>query len=309
MSIAFELYSYQRQLYRGKGKVKMIDIFLLEQLDAFARKGTLQQAAAELHLSQPALTRSMKKLENLLGVSLFERGNSKIALNETGKVAAEYAKRVLDADREMVEQTLAFDRRRRTIVIGSCAPFPIQELLPVLQNHFTGMAITAEITNDARLTEGLRNGLYQLAILHTIPDDKTFVCQRCLDEQLYITVPREHPLAAKKEVLFQDLEGISILTSGNTGFWLDLCREKLKENNLLIQNFPDVMTELVDASTLPVFNSDRMLERGYAVPGRVSIPIADAEARATYYIACPVTERKRYAPIFNAVRSMLIRER
>ena len=111
----------------------MIEIFLLEQLDAFARNGTLQRAAAELRLSQPALTRSMKKLESVLGVALFERSASKIALNETGKAAAEYARRVLDADREMVERTLAFDRRRRTIAVGSCAPLPVRELLPVLQ--------------------------------------------------------------------------------------------------------------------------------------------------------------------------------
>ena len=222
----------------------MIEIFLLEQLDAFARKGSLQQAAAELHLSQPALTRSMKKLESILGVSLFQRSSSKIVLNETGKVAAEYARRVLDADREMVEQTLAFDRRRRTIVVGSCAPFPIQEFLPVLQEHFAGMAITTEITHDTKLTEGLKSGLYQLAILHALPEDETLACQRYLDERLYITLPPEHPLAAKKEVSFRDLDGISILTSGNTGFWLDLCREKLKESSLLIQNSPEVMTEL-----------------------------------------------------------------
>lgn len=286
----------------------MIEIFLLEQLDAFARKGSLQQAAAELHLSQPALTRSMKKLESILGVSLFQRSSSKIALNETGKVAAEYARRVLDADREMVERTLAFDRRRRTIILGSCAPLPIQELLPVLQEHFAGMAITTEIADDTQLTEGLKSGLYQLAILHAFPEDATLACQRYLDERLYVTLPGGHPLATKKEVFFQDLEGIPILTSGNTGFWLDLCRGKLKEANLLIQNSPDAMTELVDASTLPVFNSDRMLERGYGVPGRVSVPIADSEARTTYYIACRSTERKRYAPIFSAARSAALRE-
>ena len=44
----------------------MIEIYLLEQLEAFARCGTLSAAAEELHLSQPALTRSMKKLEQLI---------------------------------------------------------------------------------------------------------------------------------------------------------------------------------------------------------------------------------------------------
>ena len=95
----------------------MIDLFYLEQLDAFARHGTLSKAAEELLITQPALSRNMKRLESLMGVSLFTRENSKIALNETGKVAAEYARRVLDANREMVEMTLAFDRRGRTIAL------------------------------------------------------------------------------------------------------------------------------------------------------------------------------------------------
>ena len=75
----------------------MIDLFLIEQLDAFARNGTLSKAAEELMITQPALSRNMKRLESLMGISLFHRGNSKIFLNETGKVAAEYAARILEA--------------------------------------------------------------------------------------------------------------------------------------------------------------------------------------------------------------------
>ena len=66
----------------------MIEIYLLEQLEAFARCGTLSGAAEELHLSQPTLTRSMKKLEELIGVPLFERQKNKLVLNENGKLTA-----------------------------------------------------------------------------------------------------------------------------------------------------------------------------------------------------------------------------
>ncbi len=54
----------------------MIDISLLNQLSAFAKYGTLSAAAEKLHTSQPALTRSMKKLESDLGVSLFIRSKN-----------------------------------------------------------------------------------------------------------------------------------------------------------------------------------------------------------------------------------------
>mgnify|MGYP002859421912 CR=1 FL=1 len=87
----------------------MIEIYLLEQLAAVAKCGTLLKASEELHLSQPALSRSMKKLEEQLGVSLFERENSKISLNKTGLHAVEYAKRILDLDREMFESVNDFD--------------------------------------------------------------------------------------------------------------------------------------------------------------------------------------------------------
>ena len=51
----------------------MIDTYLLEQLCAVLDCGTLSAASEKLHLTQPSLTRSMQKLEDLLGVKLFDR--------------------------------------------------------------------------------------------------------------------------------------------------------------------------------------------------------------------------------------------
>lgn len=66
----------------------MLDLLELEQLAAFAEYGTLSKAAQELHISQPTLTRTMKRLEEEFGVPLFVRGKNKIELNETGAEAA-----------------------------------------------------------------------------------------------------------------------------------------------------------------------------------------------------------------------------
>ena len=97
----------------------LIESYLLEQFEAVARCGTLLKASEELHISQPSLSRSMKKLEEELGVSLFKRENSKISLNETGKLAADYARREMEANREMVERVWAFDRSQRTVTLTS----------------------------------------------------------------------------------------------------------------------------------------------------------------------------------------------
>ncbi len=56
----------------------MVEIFLLEQFVSLAKNGSLTRAAEELHITQPALSRSMKKIEDAFGVSLFERSKSKL---------------------------------------------------------------------------------------------------------------------------------------------------------------------------------------------------------------------------------------
>lgn len=284
----------------------MIENYLLEQFTAFVRCGTLLKASEELHISQPSLSRSMKKLEEEIGVPLFRRENSKISLNETGKVAAEYAQRALDANQEMIEHVIAFERAQRTVFVGSCAPLPINDIIATLQERLPGKTISAEIADDDRLITGLKNRSYQLAILHHDPDDRTLFCQRFMQERLYISVAEDLPLAKKERVSFDDLKGLRILMDGNVGFWMDVCRKKLSADDLLIQGSFDAFSELVQASRLPLFNSDHFLARGYHPPGRVSLPINDPEANATYYLCCLTSEQKAYRSLFNAVRGNLL---
>ena len=144
----------------------MIETYLLEQFVAFAKCGTLLKASEELHITQPTLSRSMKKLEEVIGVPLFERQKNKLQLNENGKLAAEYARRVLEQDQEIVERVRAFDKANRTISIGSCAPVPLSEIVPILSRLYEGMTISQELRTDAALLQGLRDGEHKLVILH-----------------------------------------------------------------------------------------------------------------------------------------------
>ncbi|MBQ3389901.1 MAG: LysR family transcriptional regulator [Firmicutes bacterium] len=288
----------------------MIETYLLEQFEAVARCGTLLAASEELHVTQPSLSRSMKKLEEELGVSLFHRENSKISLNETGKIAAEYARRALEANQEMIDRVVMFDRSLRTVSIGSCAPLPINELMPTLQERLPGKTLSTELQeSDEKMISMLKSHMYQLAILHECPEDRILYCQRYLEEQLYISVSENHPLAKKASVTFDDLKGIRILMTSGIGFWMDVTLRHLTASDLLIQNTMDALTELIDASNLPFFNSDQMLKNGYETPGRISLPITDPDAHATYWIACLASEQKAYRSVFNAIRGNLIRGR
>ena len=74
----------------------MLELYQLVQLLAIAECGTISKAAEQLHLSQPALSRSMQKLEEELQVTLFDRQKNKITLNKNGRLAVEQARRVVE---------------------------------------------------------------------------------------------------------------------------------------------------------------------------------------------------------------------
>jgi DNA-binding transcriptional LysR family regulator len=285
----------------------MIETYLLEQFVAVADCGTLLKASEALHVSQPSLSRSMRKIEDEFGVPLFHRENSKLTLNETGKVAAEYARRVLDANREMIDRVISFNRAQRTVFVGSCAPLPINEIMPVLQERLPGKTISTELAGDERLIAGLKNRSYQLVILHEDPNDPALFCQRFLSEQLYLSISGEHPLAKRESVTMAELRDLRILVDGNVGFWMDVCLSKLSRSNLLIQTDFDAFSELVESSSLPFFNSDQFIAKGYETPGRVSVPISDPETNVTYRLACLASEQKTYRPVFHALRGSLLR--
>ena len=98
----------------------MAELNQLIQLITIAENGTISKASEILHISQPALTRSMQKLESEWNAALFDRKKNKVTLNKTGEIAVQYAKRVIEAADTMTREVQAYERSLHTISIGSC---------------------------------------------------------------------------------------------------------------------------------------------------------------------------------------------
>ena len=141
----------------GLGVGFMIELEQLRQLVAFAECGTLSRAAEELHISQPSLSRTMQALEEELQAALFTRQKNWIVLNEVGQVAVEQARQVLAAAEELPRRVRLAERSRRSVALGACAPVPIQDLRPLLQELYDDMVVTPELNgSDDALVDGLR---------------------------------------------------------------------------------------------------------------------------------------------------------
>ena len=260
----------------------MFELYQLEQLLAVAEHGTLSNAAEHLHLSQPALSRSMQRLETELQVPLFIRQKNKIELNENGKLAVEYARRIVGLSRDMIGRIQAFDRSQRTNLLGACAPAPLWEIPPILCDLYPDMTISSELRENDVLLQGLRDDVYQLIILPYPVEEPGIACVRYGEEHLYFSLPPAHPLSGSKALYMKDLNGETMLLRDRLGFWREMTIRKMPDTRFLEQE-EVAFDALVKASALPSFASDLVREREGEPLDRINVPILDEEANVTYY--------------------------
>ena len=168
----------------------MIEFNQLKHLVAIAKNKTISKAAEELLISQPGLTKSMQRLEEDLGLSLFNRKKNKIELNDNGLLAVEFAKKLLDGREEMIKELTKHNQNY--LSFASCAPAPLWGIEYTFQTNTNSQFESFLIQDEQTLINGLENGDYSLIVLTHPLDNKNYICQEFLNESLYLSVPPAH---------------------------------------------------------------------------------------------------------------------
>lgn len=257
----------------------MLDLYELQQLVTFAELGTLSSVAEKFHISTPSVTRSMQHLEQVFGVTLFARGKNRIELTKTGELAVEQAWKVLQEADRAVQLVRSFEQRQHTIVIKSCAPAPLWELLRELNAQHPNMMVSSAVCQNDEIVEAWENDVCDIAVLpFPLQEAKQYMC-----EKLCVCVPSDHELAKHKSLTFGEINGFNFLLRTELGFWDTLCREKMPASKFLVQTDPAEFDELVRASSLPCFTTDYSQSQ-FGYPNRVNVPLSDSEANVTFYI-------------------------
>ena len=161
----------------------MLDLNELEQLIAFADTGTLSKVAEAFHISTPISHPFYEKhrRRNLV-FSCFTGPKNRIELNETGKVAVECARKLLEEADHAVQRVRTYDAELKTITVKSCAPAPLWKLLMQLNSQYPEMTISSGICQNAEVLEALHHHKCELAILPFLIHDKTLLFQKELYE-------------------------------------------------------------------------------------------------------------------------------
>lgn len=281
----------------------MIELYELRQFAAFAECGTLSEAAEKLHLSQPALSRNMKKLEEDLGVPLFVRRKNKLELNENGQYVLTLAKELLSDAQEFTKKVQSFDRKNRTISLGLCAPAPGWLITPVLGSLYPEKTLQTEIVEESQLLSGLEDGTYQLIALSHKPEGEQYFAKECGRESLMFALPKGHRYARRKSLSFAEMNGENMILMNNIGFWNYVHAETMPTSRFLIQSDRFSFNELVRSSSLPSFTTDlakKYLETADLRDLRIEVPVSDPEASVTYYLVCLKKAQKEYRALLAA---------
>ncbi|HVP42868.1 MAG TPA: LysR family transcriptional regulator [Terriglobales bacterium] len=185
-----------------------MDLFQLETFLAVAREGSFSRAAKKLFRTQPAISQTVRKLEDEVGEPLFDRSSREGILTDAGQVLLDYAQRLLNTRSEAL---LALDELRE-LQAGKLSiaanEFTCLYLLPVL-NEFRRLHPLVKITIQRSLASRLQGELLshnaELGVLSFRPEDPLLRSIVVYRDELAFVVPRNHPLAGARQVSVRQL--------------------------------------------------------------------------------------------------------
>tara|TARA_R110001592_G_scaffold363043_2_gene679782 strand:+ start:41773 stop:42729 length:957 start_codon:yes stop_codon:yes gene_type:complete len=173
---------------------------------ALAVHGNYRLAAAQLHISQPALTRSIKALEAILAVELFDRLPSGVQLTPAGEILLERGRRVLQEGEDMERALADFLGLGSGSLVVSTGPFPGDALVPdalaAMMRHAPDVTCRMREADWSDVSDHLLERESDLAVadLSDVVDDDRFTAELLMEDHLFFVCRSQHPLAGKTRV-------------------------------------------------------------------------------------------------------------
>ncbi len=190
----------------------------LRYVVAVARERHFGRAAESCFVSQPTLSVAIKKLEDELGVTLFERGGSEIGVTSIGTQIVEQAKRVLEQSLAIKEIAKSgkdpLNEPLRLGIIYTIGPYLLPQLVKRLIADAPQMALILQENYTAKLIEQLRHSEIDAAILALPLPEAGMMIQPLYDEEFIVAIPRDHPWKTRDKVTAADLKDETMLLLG-----------------------------------------------------------------------------------------------
>ncbi|MFH8349203.1 hydrogen peroxide-inducible genes activator [Streptomyces sp. NPDC018045] len=208
----------------------------LAQLRAFvavAEHLHFREAAAEIGMSQPALSGAVSALEEALGVQLLERTTRKVLLSPAGERVAARARGVLEAVGDLMEEAEAarapFTGVLRLGVIPTVAPYLLPTVLRLVHDRYPDLELQVHEEQTGSLLDGLQQGRLDLLLLAVPLGAPTVAELPLFDEDFVLVAPKDHWLGGRGDIPREALKDMDLLLLDEGHCLrdqaLDICRE------------------------------------------------------------------------------------
>jgi LysR family transcriptional regulator, hydrogen peroxide-inducible genes activator len=187
----------------------------LRYLVALADEGHFARAAERCHVGQPTLSTQLKKLEEFLGVALFERSKRRVIPTPLGEAAVAQARIVLEEAAKL--RQLAYRGQNpmagplRLGIIPTLGPYLLPHLLPIIHRTYPELRLLLREDLTRNLLARLRAGKLDLCVVALPIHNGGLEVAPLFEETFVVALPVDHPLTAQSHVRHQDLLAHDVL--------------------------------------------------------------------------------------------------
>lgn len=282
-----------------------MDLNQLECFKAIAKTGSLTRAAEALHVSQPAMSGLLKRLEGDLGVELFDRGPNRVKLNAAGELALRHAETVLRDVEAMRAELQNYAQKNRMLTAAFCDPGVQWWSVPRFSLAHPEVSVTGKLYGEHAgkllLERDCDLVVAPEEIRHPKVENMPF-----LSDRVYLSVPPGNGLLKRKSVSLRDIPAQTLLLPTIGGYFIQTLEQIIakerpdisvaKNDFLLTQHMIRSTNFLGTLSTL----SMELRNDG----DRRFVPLTDPELNVVYRIAYLRGNREKVQPFLSWARSV-----
>ncbi|MFK5915008.1 MAG: LysR family transcriptional regulator [Woeseiaceae bacterium] len=185
--------------------------FTLQQLklfEAVSRNSSYTRAAEELHITQPAVSIQIKRLEEQCGLPIFESVGKKIFTTTAGKALYEASVDILNRAEELkntIEELKGVVKGPLRLSVVTTSKYFMPHLLGNFLNQYPKVEPKLVFTNRARVIQRLYDNEDDFVVMGQVPEDNKLMTSPFLENILVPVAHPKHPLANKKKITLEEL--------------------------------------------------------------------------------------------------------
>lgn len=225
----------------------------LEYFQTLARIQHVTKAAETLSITQPALSRSIVRLENYLGVPLFDRQGRSITLNKYGE---RFLKRVdsiikeFTEGREEIQSLLQPDQGEVSLgFLHTLGTTIVPNLIGAFKDQYPNVHFQLNQSHSNQLLDKLRSGELDLCLLASFPVESNIMWKPLWKEELFLFLPKHHVLATRQEITLNEIAHEPFVLM-KEGFALRVTMDHIFEQ---VNITPNIVFEGEEAATIAGF--------------------------------------------------------